>query len=146
MNDTIQVKVDLLNDKVQFRGISESNPNRPVQFDYAPPLGDGDGFAGLELLLLSLVGCSATGVAYVVRRMGKTVDSLTATAKGVKVDGPPMRFETIELEFRLQSPDFSEEEATRVLSIVEEKVCPVWAMIRGNCPVKATIKRLAGPS
>ncbi len=146
MKDTIQVKVELLNDKVQFRGVSEANPNRPVQFDYAPPLGDGDGFAGLELLLLSLVGCSATSVAYVIRRMGKTVVSLTATAKGVKVDGPPMRFEAIELEFRLQSPGLSEEEATQVLSIVEEKVCPVWAMIRGNCSVKATIIRLAEPS
>ncbi|MBN1630516.1 MAG: OsmC family protein [Thermoleophilia bacterium] len=142
MSETINVRADLLN-KVQFRGVSETNPDRPVQFDYIPPLGDGDGFAGLELLLLSLAGCSATGVAYVVRKMGKTVDSLSVNAKGLKVDGPPMKFDTIDLEFLLRSPGLSEDEAARVLSIVEEMVCPVWAMIRGNCEVRAEIKLLS---
>ena len=142
MSDPIKVTADLLNDKVQFRGVSELNPDRPVQFDYIPPIGDGDGFAGLELLLLSLAGCSATGVAYVVRKMGKTVDSLSVTATGVKVAGPPMKFETIDLEFLLKSPGLSEAETKRVLSIVEESVCPVWAMIRGNCEVRAEIHLL----
>jgi putative redox protein len=142
MSETIKVKVDLVNDKVQFRGVSELNPNRTVQFDYIPPIGDGDGFAGLELLLLSLAGCSGTGVAYVVRRMGKTVGSLTVLAKGAKVDGPPMKFETIDLEYLLRSPDLSEAETNRVLPIVEKSVCPVWAMIRGNCEIRAQIRLL----
>ena len=142
-NETIKVKAELLNDKVQFRGVSEANPGRPVQFDYIAPIGDGDGFAGLELLLLSLAGCSATGVAYVVRKMGKTVDSLSVNATGVKRETPlPMRFVTIDLEFALRSPGLTEAEAERALAIVEESVCPVWGMIRGNCEVRAQIKLL----
>ena len=139
MSVTFKVKVDLVNDKVQFRGISESNPNRPVQFDYVPPVGDGDGFAGLELLLLSLAGCTGTAVAHFVRRMGKTVGSLTVNAKGVRRDSPPIRFETIDLEFLIGSPDLSEEEAKRVLALAEESG-PVWGMIRGNAEVRANIR------
>lgn len=36
----------------------------PIVFDFAPPLGDGQGCNGLELLLMSLAGCSGTTVAH----------------------------------------------------------------------------------
>lgn len=53
----------LTHDRVQFRGVSPANPDRPIAFDFAPPLGDGQGYNGLELLLMSLAGCSGTTVA-----------------------------------------------------------------------------------
>ena len=56
-----EVTVHLANEKVQFIGVSASNPDRFITFDYKPPIGDGKGFNGLELLLMSLGGCSGPG-------------------------------------------------------------------------------------
>jgi len=46
-----QVTVNLTNDKVQFTGISKSNPTRPIAFDFKPPIGDGRGTMDLNCCL-----------------------------------------------------------------------------------------------
>jgi hypothetical protein len=38
-----EATVHLMNQKVHFTGVSKSNPNRPIAFDYKPPIGDGEG-------------------------------------------------------------------------------------------------------
>ena len=100
-----EVTVQLTNQKVQFTGVSKSNPDRPIAFDYKPPLGDGQGYNGLELLLMSLSGCSATAVVYLLRKMGKNISGLKVNAKGVRRGQPPIKFEKIFLEFILFSND-----------------------------------------
>jgi len=49
-----EVTVRLTNQKVQFTGVSNANPEQPITFDYKPPIGDGLGYNGLELLLMSI--------------------------------------------------------------------------------------------
>ena len=90
-----EVAVQLINQKVKFTGVSKANPDQPITFDYKPPMGDGEGFNGLELLLMSLSGCSATAVVYLLRKMGKTVSGLEVNAKGVRREQPPIKFEKI---------------------------------------------------
>lgn len=41
-----EVTARLKNQKVQFTGVSKANPDRPVTFDYKPPMGDGQGYNG----------------------------------------------------------------------------------------------------
>jgi len=62
-----EVTVRLINQKVRFIGVSNTNPNQPITFDYKPSIGDGQGYNGLELLLMSLCGCSATAIVYLLR-------------------------------------------------------------------------------
>ena len=90
-----QVTVNLTNDKVQFTGISQSNPDRPIFFDYAPPIGDGQGFTGLELLLMSFAGCSSTAIVYMLRNKGKTITDFKVNAKGLRRSLPPIKLEKI---------------------------------------------------
>ena len=87
-----EVTVSLTNDKVQFTGVSKSNPDRPIAFDYKAPIGDGQGYNGLELLLMSLAGCSSTAVVYLLRKMGKNVSGMKVNAKGVRRSQPPIKF------------------------------------------------------
>ena len=139
-----EVTVRLTNDKVQFAGVSKANPSRPLAFDYAPPVGDGQGYNGLELLLLSLAGCSATAVAYLLRRMRRNVAGLEVNAKGIRSQQPPVKFERIELEFVLRSSDATEADAQKALQLAEESVCPVWQMLKGNVEVAAACRIAAG--
>ncbi len=96
------VSLDLENQKVRFSG-----PARPaaVSADYFPPLGDAQGYTGLELLLLSLAACSATSVVAMLRRMKKTVTAFRVNASGVRREQHPTGFTRIALDFTLTSPD-----------------------------------------
>jgi putative redox protein len=125
----------LINQKIKFSGVSKANPHQPVTFDYKPPIGDGQGYNGLELLLMSLSGCSATAVVYLLRKMKKTVSGLEVKAKGIRREQPPIKFEKIYLEFILNSKDSSDADIKKAILMAEQSVCPVWQMIKNNVEV-----------
>jgi putative redox protein len=135
-----QVTVELTNDKVQFAGISKSNPDRPIAFDFKPPIGDGQGFNGLELLLMSFAGCSGTTVLYLLRKMGKNISRLKVNANGLRRDQPPIKFEKILLEFLLTSEDTEDADIQKAIQLAEVSVCPVWQMIKNNAEVTVEYK------
>ena len=130
-----EVTVRLINQKVQFAGISNTNPNQPITFDYKPPLGDGRGYNGLELLLMSFSGCSATAIVYLLRKMGKTVTGLEVNAKGIRREQPPIKFEKIFIEFILNSEDTKDQDIQKAIQLAEQSICPVWQMIKNNVEV-----------
>jgi len=138
-----EVTVHLSNDKVQFIGISKSNPDRPINFDYQPPMGDGQGYNGLELLLMSFSGCSATAVVYLLRKMGKTVSGLEVKAKGIRSEQPPIKFEKILIEYILSSKDTKDADIQKAIQLAEKSVCPVWQMIKNNVEVIPEYKIIA---
>lgn len=138
-----EINVRLTNDKVGFTGTSISNPDKPVAFDYKPPIGDGQGYNGLELLLMSLSGCSGTSVVYLLRKMGKSVAGCTVQAKGLRRTQPPIKFEKIVLEFIVQSPDAKDTDVHKAIQLSEESVCPVWQMIKNNVEVVAGCRIMA---
>ena len=138
-----EVTVRLINQKVQFTGVSNANPDQPTTFDYKPPLGDGQGYNGLELLLMSFGGCSATAIVYLLRKMGKTVSGLEVNAKGIRRDQPPIKFEKIFLEFILNSNDTKGADIQKAIQLAEQSVCRVWQMIKNNVEVVAGYKIIA---
>ena len=138
-----EVTVHLSNQKVQFIGISNSNSDRPINFDYKPPMGDGQGYNGLELLLMSLSGCSATAIVYLLRKMGKTVSGLEVKAKGIRSEQPPIKFEKILIEFILSSKDTRDADIRKAIQLAEKSVCPVWQMIKNNVEVIPEYKIIA---
>lgn len=127
--------VRLINQKIKFTGVSNANPAQPITFDYKPPIGDGEGYNGLELLLMSLSGCSATALVYLLRKMRKTVSGLEVRAKGIRREQPPIKFEKIYLEFILNSKDVDDADIKKAIRLAEQSVCPVWQMIKNNVEV-----------
>lgn len=138
-----EVTVHLSNQKVQFIGISKSNPDRPINFDYKPPMGDGQGYNGLELLLMSFAGCSGTAIVYLLRKMRKDISGMQVNAKGLRCDQPPIKFEKIFLEFILNSKDTKDVDIEKAIQLAEESVCPVWQMIKDNVEVVTEYKIIA---
>lgn len=136
-----EVHVRLINQKVQFSGVSQNNPNLPpVTFDFKPPLGDGMGYNGLEAFLMSLSACSATALAFLLRKMKKTIKELEVNAHGIKTDQLPLKFEKIFLEFILHSHDTKDADIQKALQLSEESFCPVWQMIKNNVDVVTSYK------
>ena len=139
-NQLEEMTVNLTNQKIQFTGVSKNNPDRPIIFDFDPPIGDGHGYNGLELLLMSLAGCSGTTIVYLLRKMGKNISGLKMDAKGIRRDQPPIKFEKIFLEFILNSKDTKDTDIQKAIQLAEESVCPVWQMVKNNVEVFSKFK------
>ena len=142
MDAPLSVTVDLQGEKVRFSGSTRELP--AVCADYFPPLGDGEGYTGLELLLLSLAVCSATSVVALLRRMKKTVVAFRVNAAGTRRSQHPTSFERIRLEFVLTSPDAAVADLGKAVQMSEASLCPVWAMLKGNVEIATELKLEAG--
>ncbi|HOW44531.1 MAG TPA: OsmC family protein [Candidatus Aminicenantes bacterium] len=141
MDVPLSIAVELVNDKVRFSGSTRGLP--PVSADYFPPLGDSQGYTGLELLLLSLAVCSGTAILPLLRRMGKTVAGLRVSAAGKRRDRHPTSFERIDIEFALSSPDAAPADLQKAVSMAEGTICPVWAMLKGSCEIVPALRIVA---
>ena len=141
MAEQLEVTVRLTNQKVQFTGVSRSNPE--VIFDYTPPLGDGEGYTGLEMLLMSLAACSGTSVVALLRKTGKTVSAFQVAARGIRREEHPTSFEKIFLSFVLTSENTGDADILKAIQLSEQQVCPVWDMLKGNVEIITEHKIIA---
>lgn len=132
----ITVAVSLDDDRVRFNAPLTNNP--AVEVDALPPVGHGEGAAPLELLLASFAACTGMTVASLIRdRMRKDLRGMRVEAEGVLRDEHPKAFTRIDAKLIIESPDLTDAEAQRALDSAERKVCPVWAMLRGNVDMNA---------
>lgn len=138
----IAVSVELTNEKVRFVGTAKANP--PIYCDCIPPIGDGEGYTGLELLLVSLAVCSSTTVVSLLRKMRRSITGFDVQARGIGRDQHPKTFEKIFLEFVLHSPDAQEADLHKAIQLTEEKFCPVWSMLKNNVEVIPSFSIIAG--
>ncbi len=136
MEEPLEVTAHLTNEKVQFTGVSGGKP--AITFDYTPPLGDGEGYTPLELLLMSLAVCSGTTNLILLRGMKKTVSGVSVSARGIRRETHPTSFERISLDFIFKSPDATEHDVQRAMHLSEETYCPVWAMLKGAVEIIPT--------
>lgn len=131
--DPVEVTARLTNDKVQFAGVARDNAT--ITCDYYPPFGDGQGYTGLELLLVSLAACSGTAVVGLLRKMRKEVAGFSIHARGIRREQHPTAFTHITLDFTLTSPDAREADLQQAITLAEASYCPVWAMLKGNVEI-----------
>jgi len=133
--------IRLINDKLLFKGTV--GDNTPVSIDYIAPLGDDMGYTSLELLLLSLSSCLGSAMLTFLRRMHRTITSLEIQAKGLRKEEHPTGFSNIYLDIQITSPDAADQDVNKVISLAEDKYCPVWSMIKGNAVIETrfTISR-----
>jgi putative redox protein len=133
MATELEVTVHSTNQKLGYEGSLRTLP--PITMDYVPPLGDGQGYMPLELLLMSLATCSGSTVALLLRKQGKNITRVNVTAKGLRRDVHPTCFRTISLHFVLYSPDAAGPEVEKAIRMSEESICPVWAMLKNSVEI-----------
>jgi putative redox protein len=137
----LEVTVNSTNQKLGYTGALRSHPAIPI--DYIPPLGDGQGYTPLEMLLMSLAACSGGTIGLLLRKMGKTVSGIKVNAKGTRREQHPTSFQQILLEFFVSSNDVNDADIQKAIMLAEESVCPVWAMVKGNAEITTEYKILA---
>ncbi len=136
--ENLIVKVKRTDNKVHFEGVSDSNPRLVIPFDYTPPLGSGDGFAGLEVLLMSFAGCVSTTIVFLLGRLGKHISAFTATAEGIRNEHP-LSLKAICFHICIGSDDVTGTDMDAVMKQAEA-VSPVWQAVKNNIAVKTTFE------
>ncbi len=144
MGNYLEAKIQLLNDGVKFKSVVEGKPE--IITDYLPPYGDGLSVLPLELFLISFGTCAGGVITPMLRKMGKQVLNFGIVVQGKRREEHPLCFEEIKLIISVTSPDITEEDVKKVLVLAEEKICPVWAMIKGNVLVTYEICVTKSPS
>jgi len=137
----LEVTVNSTNQRLGYSGALRSHPAIPI--DYIPPLGDGQGYTPLEMLLMSLAACSGGTIGLLLRKMGKTVTGIKVNVKGTRREQHPTSFQKILLEFSVSSNDVKDADMQKAIKLAEESVCPVWAMVKGNAEITTEYKILA---
>lgn len=137
MSNELSAKVNLQH-KVRFIGQARSEP--PVVIDYLPPLGDGVGLMPLELLLLSLAGCSGQTLITLLHRMEQPVYGLEVQAHGQQQNEHPTTFTRIELEFVVHGADIDPAVIARAIALSEERFSPVWAMLKTGTVITSSFQ------
>jgi putative redox protein len=137
----LEVIVHSTNQRLGYTTALRTHP--PIPIDYVPPLGDGKGYTPLEMLLMSLGACSGGTIGLLLRKMGKTVESVKVNVKGTRREQHPTSFQKIHLEFTVTSGDTKDADMQKSIGLAEESVCPVWAMVKGNAEITHEYKILA---
>lgn len=132
----LKVNVELINEKVKFIGTSTLRPDNPIAFDYVAPIGDGEGFLGLELLVMSFSGCVSTAIVFILRKMGKSISNYNMNVKGYRKENP-LSLEKIVAEVIINSSDITEEDIKNAIKRAED-ISPVWVAIKNNVEVIIT--------
>jgi putative redox protein len=110
-----------------------------VEMDYPMPA-DGvcEAFTPLQLLLASLAGCAGNTMALLLARTEQPVKGIEVTARGQRRDEHPTVITEIALEFTIRGEGIDEAAVERSLTIADQQLCPVWAMLRPGTPISAS--------
>ena len=133
--------VKLVNRKAKFRCSAEGRESFNV--DYVQPLGDGEGYTSLELLLISLASCFASTVKFVLNRnMDINVEYLEVNATGDRRDSHPTGFKNINLSMKIRGEKINSEILENVIRTAEETLCPVYSMIKDKTEISVNYRIL----
>lgn len=136
--DTLTVNLRTLDDKTMYSATARDNSE--IIIDYFPPIGSGHGYTSLELLMTSFGSCVSSTLLSLVRyKMRKKVDGVVVKVQGTVRDEHPKGLKHILLTLNFKSKELTKEDAFKALKAAEEKICPVWSMIKGNVDVDVEI-------
>lgn len=87
------------------------------------------GNSPMELLLLSLAGCSGIDVVHILKKSRQDVEDCTVDVSGTRADTEPKVFTDIHMIYRVTGKNLSMEKVERAVDLSAEKYCSASVMI-----------------
>lgn len=136
MADELVAKMQLT-EGMHFVGIA--NSNHPIDLD-SPVSGAGAGASPMELVLMSLAGCSGMDVISIMRKKRQPVTGLEVIARGQRSEGYPKVYTAIQLEYVCSGAGVDEQALVQSIELSRDRYCPVWAMLRLSVDISYTYR------
>ncbi|WP_235298762.1 OsmC family protein [Portibacter marinus] len=123
-----KVKMKRVNDKVHFRAWNTSG--NIASMDGSPGIGgQGKGVRPMELLLMSMAGCSSIDIVTILQKMRQNLKNLDVEVEGFREEGAiPAVFTKIHIHYIL-SGDLKEAKVKEAIDMSLGKYCSVSKML-----------------
>ena len=123
--------------KMSFSGSATSGFSVPLGAEAAVG-GDEDGFRPLELMLVSLAGCTAMDVISILQKKRQQVTAFSVQADGERAEAHPRVFTGIRLRYPVRGRGIDPAAVARAIELSETKYCPAQAMLRPGVTIEST--------
>ena len=121
-----------------FEGIGGSGFT--VSLDTLAEEGGGTGFSPMELLLVSLAGCTAMDVISILKKKRQDVTGFEVRAHGLRADDHPKIYTDITLEYVVRGHGVDPKAIERAIELSETKYCSVAGMLKKAANVTTTFR------
>ena len=124
---------------MQFVGKASSG--HTILMDTSPEKGGTDTApTPMELLLMSLGGCTGMDVVSILRKMKIEFDSLEIELKGERASEHPKVYKKIELVYKVKGKNVPEDKVKRAVELSQEKYCSISAMFKPEVEMSYAIE------
>lgn len=111
----------------KYEAVNESGNILPIDM---LTVEDKQSFSPMQLLLAGVASCAAVDLVSMIKKRRKTFIDLKAKISGVRREKDPKSFTDIDLKYIIYSPDLTEKEAERLVSLAVNNYCSVADSLR----------------
>jgi len=120
--------------RLSFDGKAESGFTVPL--GSSPEVGgDNDGFRPMELMALSLAGCTAMDVISILSKKRQAVSDFRVAVKTERADEHPKVFTHATIEYHVSGKGVQEDAVVRAIELSATRYCPAQAMLKPVLPI-----------
>lgn len=120
--------------KLTFSGTADSGFEVPLG-SYPEVGGDDDGFRPMELMAVSLAGCTAMDVISILQKKRQTVHDFNVRVNTERTDEHPRVFTEAVIEYHAAGEDLDETALVRAIELSATRYCPAQAMLGKIIPL-----------
>ena len=125
------------NGNMVFEAVADSN--MPILFDSpSDPSTPRKGPGPMEMVALTLAGCSAMDVISILKKKQQDVTEFEVRVHGDRTEQYPKVYTRARLEYRVTGHAVNEAAVQRAIQLSVEKYCPVHAMLSQVFPIELT--------
>ena len=124
---------------LSFTGTADSGFTVPMgtNVEYG---GADDGFRPLELMLVSLAGCTGMDVVSILLKKRQQVTVFAVNVQADRADEHPRVFTAIRVEYAFRGRNLDPAAVARAVELSETKYCGARAMLAQAAPITSTIR------
>lgn len=121
--------------RMSFVGTADSGFN--IDLGASPKVGgDNDGFRPIELMALSLAGCTGMDVISVLKKKRQNVTDFEVLVDADRASEHPKVFTSAIINYKVTGHNIDEKAVVRAIQLSADRYCPANAMLRQAFPIK----------
>lgn len=133
----MSTKVSWMGEGLTFIGTADTG----IEVNLASSLDEGkSGFKPMELMGISLAGCTAIDVLSILEKKRQAVTDFEVRVHTRKAEDFPRVWTWVQIEYLITGSDIDPEAVERAISLSAEKYCPIQNMINKTVDIECTYK------
>jgi putative redox protein len=130
----MKITLKRLNDDYHMEATNETG--NTVQMDGSPKIGGSNlGARPMEVVLMSLAGCSSIDVISILKKMKQEVTDYDVEVTAERRDEIPSIFTKIHMKFLVKGNELDEEKVKRAVQLSAEKYCSVSKILEPTAEI-----------